>query len=402
MKLAYLLNSYPRTSTTFIRREIEALERAGQPVERFAARKWDEVLVDPLDQAELERTSYLLTGNLTGLLLAFVRCLVTRPGKLFSATKAAIGLSYRAGGRIIPHIAYLLQATYFLEQLQAREIDHVHAHFSTNAAGVAMLVRRLGGPSYSFTVHGPDELIEPERISLGEKTRNAAFVVAITDFCRSQIIRFAGLEAVDKIKTMRCGIDLNDFNVAPPAAADNQTLICLGRLCPQKGQVLLPRVIARIHKTHPNVRVVFIGDGESRAEIEAEVSRLGVGACFDFRGWVENRLAREDMAKGRLLLLPSFAEGLPIVIMEAMALGKPVISTYIAGIPELLDETCGWIIPAGSEAALEQAILAALECDTDQLGQMGKEGRARIEAHHNIDDLAASLMQAFEAATNAS
>lgn len=402
MHVTYLMNSYPRTSTTFIRREIEALEKLGVAITRFAVRDWDEALVDPLDQAEKQRTTYLLTGNIPGLFIAFFLEMVTNPGRFLRALEASWHLWRAARLGFVKHVAYLMQACHFKRIQVASRARHVHVHFSTNATSVAMLSEILGGPGYSFTVHGPDELVDPDHFSLATKIDRARFVVAITDYCKSQLLRHSSTRFATKIKVMRCGLPLDDFAEAPPVAPDNQSLVCLGRLCPQKGQALLPRIIARVVADFPEVKIILIGDGESRAEIDAEIDRYAVSDHFEKAGWMVNHEARSRLAKSRGLLLPSFAEGLPIVIMEAMAEAKPVISTYIAGIPELLDEECGWIVPAGNEEKLEAAIRALLAATPERLTQMGKEGARRVKMWHNIDDLATGLKAEFGKDTAAS
>lgn len=393
MNVAYLMNSYPMTSTTFIRREIEALERQGLIIKRYAVRHWDGELVDSADRAEQSRTEYLLTGNSAGLVASFFKELVTNPGGVFKALGAWGSLIDKARGGIVRHVAYLLQAACFKQRSARDGVEHVHVHFATNATAVAMLARIMGGPSYSFTVHGPDELTDAPLLSFPAKIEYAAFVVAISHFCKSQIIRFSSIEAAEKIKIVRCGLNMADFELA--AAASNKTFVCVGRLCPQKGQVQIPSVVAALKDAHPDIKVVLIGDGESRPEIEAEITRYGVADNVTIAGWMENKQVREAVAGARCFLLPTFAEGLPVVIMEALALGRPVISTYIAGIPELVDETCGWIVPAGDADALIAAMREALEADEATLAAKGAEGRRRVEAAHDIDKEAGKLKALF-------
>jgi len=393
--LAYLMNSYPVTSGTFIRDEIRAIERHGVPVHRFAVRQWDQPLVDPRDEEEQAKTQYLLTGNLVGLLRDGLLELVRNPAGFFRTIALAARLRWRAGRGFIRHAAYFLEAIAFKRQAVARGIGHVHVHFSTNATAVAMLAQRLGGPGYSFTVHGPDELLDPVGNSLALKVERARFVAAITHFCRSQLIWFAGHDSAAKIQVMRCGIDVEAHAVAPPITPDNQTFVCLGRLCPQKGQAMLPAIVARLRKGFPGVKLVLIGGGDLQETIEAEIARHGVGDAITLTGYMRQANALKHVANARALLLPSAAEGLPIVIMEAMALGKPVISTYIAGIPELLDGDAGWIIPAGDEQATETAMRAALTASPQTLAAMGREGRARVVQHHRIDRLATQLIGTF-------
>ncbi len=393
MRLAYLLNSYPMTSTTFIRREIDAIEARGVPVTRFAVRHWDVGLVEPADLAEQARTEYLLTGNVAGLLRSGLAELATNLPALLAVLPLWLRL-LRAGGGVVRHVGYLLQAIHFRRRTARAGIGHVHVHFSTNATGVALLARRLGGAPYSFTVHGPDELVDPAANCLAEKVAGAAFVVAITDYCRGRIAAEAAADA-GRIRVIACGLALDSVPVAPPVAADDHRLVCVGRLCANKGQVLIPAAVAALRAEFPGLVVELIGDGEDRPAIEAEIARLGIADMVVLSGWMDGARVLERIAAARALLLPSYAEGLPIVLMEALATGRAVVTTRIAGIPELVDEGCGWVIEPGDVPALTQAMRAALSATPAALAAMSAEGRARVAARHDIRMTAALLLEAM-------
>lgn len=396
MQLAYLMNSYPMTSTLFIRREIEAIERRGVEVKRYAVRQWEGELVDPDDIEECARTHYLLAGNTLRLITAFFRETIVNPGGLIKVLGPWFSLLKNARGGLIRHSAYLLQAIYFRQRAVADKIDHVHVHFLTNSTAVAMLARIMGGPAYSVMVHGPDELSDAPLLSFPEKINHASFIAAISSFCKSQLIRFSSIENAGKIHIIHCALKIGEFDLAPPVDVDNQTFVCVGRLCRQKGQAQIPAAVAALRSEFPHLKVILIGDGESREEIEAAMARHNVGDMIEIAGWKANDKVCEIIAANRVLLLPSYAEGLPVVIMEALAIGRPVISTYIAGIPELVDEGCGWIIPAGSHSALVDAMRAALVASPDEIAAKGKEGRARIEHGHDIDKEVAKLYALIE------
>ena len=381
MTLAYLMNTYPLISTTFIRREIHAHEAAGVPVVRFAIRPWDQELIDPLDRAEKARTSYLLAPGLLRLALGGLREAAVNPAGLARALVTAVYLATRRGGTGARNLVYLLEAIRFRRLAVAAGITHVHAHFSTNAAAVALLSRRLGGPAYSFTAHGPDEFDDPSANGLPVKVRHAAFVAAITDYARGVILDATRRRNAGKVHVVRCGIDLADFE--PLAPAGNARIVCVGRLCPAKAQALLVEAIAPLVADHPGLELVFIGDGEDRAKIEARVRDLGLGDTVTLAGWGTGAEVRAAIAGARVLALPSFAEGLPIVLMEALATGRPVITTRITGIPELVDETCGWVVPPGDVPALTQALKDALAASPERLARMGTEGRARVALAHD-------------------
>ena len=311
----------------------------------------------------------------------------------------AFGLWFKvcrnSGSLSVRHFAYLLQATYFYKLCKQDQLQHVHVHFSTNATTVAMLAKQMGGANYSFTAHGPDEFVNPNTISMHLKVANAAFVVAISNYCRVQLVRFSSYKFWDKIVIVHCGIHIKDFTPNFEFDNNNQNLVCVGRICPQKAQLLFPPALAQLKNEFPDIKVHLIGDGESRAQLELEIKKHDVSDMFVLHGWKANTEVKEILVKSRALLLPSFAEGLPVVIMESLALGRPVISTYIAGIPELVDDRCGWMIPAGSIDAIVSAIRDVMNTPSQKLTEMGKEGRSRVEAGHNLESIAPILFNQF-------
>ena len=383
MTLAYLMNMYPMTSTTFVRQEIQAHEAAGVTgLTRFAIRPWSDALVDPRDTAEQGITEYLLSAGAPALIGGFLIEIATNPLGSLRALGTTARLIAAARGKVVRNLAYLLEAVRFKQRAKALAHDHVHVHFSTNSAAVALLARRLGGPAYSFTVHGPDELIDPDANALALKAEHAQAVIAITDYCRNVIIGNCGDWVADKTHIVGCGIVPADFTprVRP---VTNATLVCVGRLCAAKQQIVLPDLAARLAPDFPDLKIVLIGDGEDRAAIEARIRELGVEAHVELTGWGTREEVRAALEGARAMLLPSLAEGLPVVIMEALALGCPVISTRIAGIPELLDDECGWIVPPGDPAALEGAVRDCLTASSERLAEMGREGRDRVLARHD-------------------
>jgi colanic acid/amylovoran biosynthesis glycosyltransferase len=394
VKIAYLLNTYPLPSTTFIRREIHALERQGVVVERFAARSWEGELIDPADKVEKDKTKYLLEGNIASLIVSTLKqaCLGT------SRFLQAFGVMYSlwsAGGGIARHFAYLMQAIYFAKKAKQLEIKHVHAHFATNATAICLLSKVLGGPTYSFTVHGPDEFVDSSKLHFPLKVGGATFVSAISFYCRSQIALAARLNDLSKIVIVRCGLDFNDFSYSKDDVPDAHTLVCVGRLCPQKGQVFFPEVAARLKKDFSKFKLILVGDGEDRQVIERQINTLKVQDVVQLVGWKSNADVRSAIRASKGLLLPSYAEGLPVVIMEALALGRPVVSTYIAGIPELVTPECGWLVPAGSIDDIEKALRELLSLSTEEIQKRGAVGRARVEEFHDIEKSARELREKF-------
>ena len=384
MKVGYLLNTYPMVTTTFIRREMQALEAHQVEVVRYAIRPWSGNLVDEQDRGERARTRYLFTGRIRTLIRDFLIECLTNPRGVARALRTWAELVRNAGGQVVRHAAYFLEAVSLKRWTTQDRVGHLHTHFSTNAAAVAMLAQRLGGPTYSLTAHGPDEFDNWDAGSVAEKVAGAQFVVAISHYCRVQLARAAGMSEWEKIHVVRCGVNIDEYEAMGTPLEDNFTFVCVGRLCPQKAQTLIVEAVSHVSRTHPQVRVVLIGDGETRDEIASQTARLGLRDHVTVLGWQSNAEIHRMMREARALLLPSFAEGLPIVIMEAYTLERPVITTYIAGIPELVDRNCGWIVPAGSVAHLVQAMTEALDAPAAELAEMGKEGRRRVLDSHDV------------------
>ena len=304
-----------------------------------------------------------------------------------------VHLISRPGSAGLRNVAYLIEAVFLKQEAKAKGILHVHAHFSTNSAAVALLSRRLGGPSYSFTAHGPDEFDDPVGNGLLAKVTHAAFVAAITDYARDVILTATGNKNADKVHVLRCGIDLDEFDLTPPP--ENARIVCVGRLCPAKAQALLVEAIAPLIAGHPDLELVFIGDGEDRAKIEKRVADLGLEKHVSLAGWGTGEDVRAAIQSARVFALPSFAEGLPIVFMESLAIGRAVITTQINGIPELVDSDCGWIVKAGDVPALQDAVSQALSTDSKTLATLGKTGRKRVIEAHDQTRNAARLRALF-------
>jgi colanic acid/amylovoran biosynthesis glycosyltransferase len=401
LRVAYLVNHYPKVSHSFIRREILALERRGVVVLRFAVRGWDDAVPDPADASERMRTRYLLQRGLLPLLGAAARLALTRPLQFFGAARLALAMWRHSDRTLFHHLAYLCEACRLVGWLAAERIAHLHAHFGTNPADVAMLARALGGPPYSFTVHGPEEFDKPEALGLAQKIAQATFVVAISSFGRSQLCRWVPGSQWSKVEVVHCGLEA-DFFVRPDdlRPAPVPRLVCVGRLCEQKGQLLLVAAAGALARQGIGFELVLAGDGEMRSVIEAAIAAEGIGDRVRITGWISSAQVKAELLAARALVLPSFAEGLPVVIMEAMALGRPVISTFIAGIPELVRAgTEGWLIPAGDVEALAEAMRECLAASPERLRELGRAAHARVLERHQVDTEAARLKRLFEAAT---
>ena len=398
-RVAYLVNQYPQPSHSFIRREIRALEDQGYDVERFTVRTYDGKLVDEQDRAERNRTTSVLDVGPVRIAAALAKEFFRGPRRFLRTLKFADRLGKRSDRGRLRNLVYFAEACVLRRMLAERGIEHVHAHFGTNSTSVAMLCRELGGPRYSFTVHGPEEFDKPEFLHLGEKIERSAFVVAISEYGRSQLYRQCSYEHWQKIEVVRCGVDAQFHDVEPTPPSAEPHLVCIARLHEQKGLPMLVDAAAKLKAEGLDFRIDVIGDGPLRGELEAKISALGLTDHLRLVGWKSGAEVREALIRSRAMVLPSFAEGLPVVIMEALALHRPVVTTYVAGIPELVEDGIdGWLVPAGAIEPLVQAMREALQSSVGELALMGAEGARRVAERHRATTEAARLADLFERA----
>jgi colanic acid/amylovoran biosynthesis glycosyltransferase len=394
VKIAYFINRYPKVSHSFIRREILAIERQGFEVQRIALRGWDESLPDLEDQRERERTRYVLRGGPLVLLTPVLRALLRSPRRFFGALALAAKMARHSDRPLPYHLAYFAEACRMIPWLSEFGARHMHAHFGTNSAEIVMLANALGGPPFSFTVHGPDEFLGP--MGLDEKIRRSTFVVAISSFCRSQLYLRSQYRDWSKIKVVHCGLERAFYDIGDTGGVSTPRFVCVGRLSEEKGQRLLIEAFARLAAKGVKFELVLAGDGPMRDELESLIARTGLGDSIRITGWISSTEVRDEILAARALVLPSFAEGLPVVIMEAMALRRPVLTTYIAGIPELVRSgENGWLFPASSVDDLTNAIEDCLAAPLEKLRRFGDAGHQRVVERHSIESEARKLAEHF-------
>ena len=394
-RLAYLTGHYPKASHTFIQREIASLRKEGAEVVTFAMRRPGAGdLIGPEEIAAEAETFYVVEAlkNPVTLLKAHLGLLARAPGRWFKT----LGLAARTGRPglrgSLKQLVYFLEAGIIARELTDKQVGHIHNHFADSSANVAMLSAALADIPFSYTLHGPAELFEPESWHLGTKVARAAFTVCISDFARSQAMLFSDPAHWDRLKIIHCGVDPARYEVDPPAAKDGLDLLFVGRLTQIKGLRVLFEALEEVRKTHPEVTLTLVGDGDDRAHAEAEAERLGGITLLGFQSQAE---VAEALARADALVLPSFAEGVPVVLMEAMASARPVICTQVAGVSELVEDgRSGFIVPPGNAGRLAQAIKTL--ADAPDLAEMGLAGRARVAAEFNNDIEAARLLTHFE------
>lgn len=391
--IAYLTSAYARASDTFIRGEVEQLRALGWTVHTFSVRKSPvhEAVSDEIKR-EQENTEYLLHRNAGQLFGAGLKILITRPGRFLSAARLAMKTSPPGIKARLWQLAYLFEAALLARRMESKGVQHLHNHIGENSASVAMLASILSGIPYSLTIHGPNEFDRPERLALEEKIARAKFAVAVSDFGRSQLFRWCNFRDWDKIHVIHCGVNGSFLNQPPAAMPEAKRLVCIGRIAEQKGQFLLVEAAAVLHREGVDFELIFIGDGPMKDQLLQRIKALGLHEKVRVAGWMASDQVRQQLIGARVMVLPSFAEGLPVVIMESLALGRPVISTWIAGIPELVsDGENGWLVPAGSSKELAQAMRQALGTAPARLAEMGRAGAKKVAENHNAAVEAARL-----------
>lgn len=394
--IAYLTALFPAVSHTFILREIEALDALGLDIRPVSVRRaGQEHLIGPAERAAAKRTFHILEAakHLPMVFAALAGALCT-PGRFIGA----LALAWRMrppGLRALAYQAiYLAEALVLAQHLRRTGCGHVHTHFANSSATVGVLAARLAGVGFSFTLHGPSDLFEAAHWRLDTKIAEARFVACISHFARSQAMLNADPEHWSKLRIVHCGVVPEVYQTPVPAETRaGLWLIFVGRLAPVKGLRILLEALAEALRTSPDMSLTIVGDGPDRAALEALAAPLGDAVTFTgalSQAEVATRLARHDA-----LVLPSFAEGVPVVLMEAMASGKPVLATRVAGVAELVtDGESGYLVSPGDTAGLTTRLLD-LARDPDRRIKMGQAGRRKVAAEFDIRQEAAWLARLF-------
>ena len=353
-------------------------------------------VVDPADIEERKKTHALLAEGKFSLLVAVLTTLVIRPTRWLKAFTKAAKLGRRSDRGLLRHWIYFAEACLLRKRLEQLRVRHLHVHFATNPAVVALLCKILGGPAFSITIHGPEEWDRPEALSLKEKYESAQFVVAVSDFGRCQVYRWCSLAHWPKVHVVRCGVDEAYLNAAPTDVPDTRRLVMVAGLTEQKGHLLLVQALGDVARAGHEFEMFFVGDGHLRSEIEREIKSQGLEGKVHILGWQTNAQVREHLKSSRALILPSFAENLPVAMMEALAMGRPVLGTYIAGVPELVENgVTGWLVPAGNAQSIAAAVTRILNASTDELSRMGRAGAEKVRTMHDARKEAAKLLRLF-------
>ena len=397
-RVAYMTGEYPRATDTFIQREVAALRHRGVHVETFSVRKPPQTEnVGPEQQAERSRTYYLLPPRLLDLLRAHLGLLARSPGRYLAALRTAMLVRPPGVKALVWQLAYFAEAGLVAKRMHDHGLTHLHNHFSNSSCSVAMLSAEMGGFPFSFTMHGPAEFFEPKYWRLDEKLRRAKFVCCISHFCRSQGMVFAPPDKWDRMHVVHCGIDPAAFIPATHRGRGSR-LLFVGRLAAVKGLPVLLRAVAELRETNPDVKLSLAGDGPDRPRLEAMAREQCIADRVRFLGYQSQAQVRQLLRETDLFVMSSFAEGVPVVLMEAMAAGVPVVATRVAGIPELVEDgVSGFLVPPGDPVALSQKTRILLD-DADLRNRFGAAGREKVQREFNLLTESERLCQILTAA----
>jgi len=393
--IAVLVNQYPKITHTFVRTEIRALESVGVALERIAIRRSPLPLLDSADREESGRTHVLLDVGILGLLAASIRVAAKAPSQFCRALATAVRIGRGSDRGVARHLAYLAEACVLRLRCAEARLHHVHAHFGENTASVALFCRMLGGPTYSFTAHGPDEFAPLHAGQMQFKVENASFTVVVSEAGRKELARLVP-QCRGRMHLVRCAVDPRFARQSPPPVPLARRIVFVGRLHAVKAPLLLLDAVARVVGNGEACELVMVGDGPLREAVEARIRTSGLGEHVSLVGWAGSDEVRRHLAEARALVLPSWAEGLPLVLMEAFAMHRPAICTAVGGVAELVEAgLSGWLVAPGSVDELAAAIGAVLDASPAELERMGRRGAEVVRRQHDAVNEAQKLAALF-------
>jgi colanic acid/amylovoran biosynthesis glycosyltransferase len=387
LKIAYLLSQYPAVNHVFMLREVCSLRKLGLDVQVASIRNADRNpgLMTTAEQAEARTTYYVKSTGLFGLVLAHVHTLVSRPGHYIRGLAGVVRYGPLYG------LFYFIEAVAVGYWMRRHGLSHVHTHY---ASTVGFLVGRIFPVTISITIHGPAEFQDPAGSRLAEKVHASLFCCAISQYGVSQLMYACGYREWPKLELTALGVALDAFPPRPFRPGPSLfRIVCAGRLAPEKGQHVLIAAMAALVKEGRDIRLRFAGDGPDRMALRQDVEERGLSDRISFEGNVNQDKLLELYRESDALVLSSFAEGLPVVLMEAMAMEIPCVAPWVNGIPEIVThETDGLLVPPGDAQALAHAIGRLMD-DTELRRALGQKARLKIlekfDLQRNTEHLAA-------------
>jgi len=398
IRIGYLVSRYPAVSHTFILREVLTLRRHGIEIEVASINHpdRDRSALTLEEQSEAARSFYVKDAGAAGAGISLAWLLFRHPFRYFQGLWSAVRLGGTDVSRIIRCFFYFVEAAMLTRWMRKMGLRHLHVHFATPAATVALILARMAPVGFSLTVHGPDEFYDVPGYYLAEKIASAQFVCAIGLYARSQLMKLSPFEHWEKFEVSPLGVDPEQFAPRPfRHSPEPFEILCVGRLVPAKGQHILLLAASIVAAAGRNVLLRFVGDGPDRQSLEGQARALGLESMVRFEGAVNQDRIQAFYQTADVFALASFAEGIPVVLMEAMAMEVPCVTTWITGIPELIRNGVDGLLVAPSDAqGFAQAVLRLME-DAELRETLGKAGRRRVEQHYHLDNNVARLAGIF-------
>ncbi|MEM1250706.1 MAG: glycosyltransferase family 4 protein [Acidobacteriota bacterium] len=398
-KIAYLVSQYPAISHTFILREVRGLRdrRVEIEVASINAPDRDDEGLTAEEREEAARTFYVKRQGVPGAAKAHLGAVLSRPNAYFRGLRRALRLAGAGFSRKLLFVFYWTEALLLAAWMRKNGCTHLHVHFATAASTVGLLLAEMEDVGFSLTVHGPDEFYDAPGFLLREKIEAADFVCCISSFARSQLMKLSDFEHWHKFDVAYLGVDPEHF--APrrePVERTSFGVVCVGRLVPAKGQHILVQALAELAGKGVDVRLDLIGDGPDRESLEGLCEQLACRDRVTFHGSVNQDRLRDHLARADVFCIPSFAEGIPVVLMEAMSMEIPCVTTRITGIPELItDGENGLLVPASDVGRLAAA-LKSLADDAERRALLSRAGRVKVVEDFNSERNLDVLARVFE------
>ena len=394
MRLAYLVSQYPALNHTFILREIRSLRSQGFDIHVVSIRPSDRdaAAITADEREELARTRAVKDVRIPAVLAALVAELFRRPIGWLRGFALALCLGRGSVPATLAHLFYFAEAVIAGRWMIEAGCAHFHTHFSST---VGLLATRVFPLTMSVTIHGPEEFNSMAAFHMAEKVAASRLVVAISSYARSQILRTCPPAEWEKVVVLRLGVDAAVFDPRPEPTGGVQEILCVGRIAPAKAQYVLIEALALLRKRGVEARLRLVGDGPDRPMLEASAVLLGVKDAVIFDGWRNQDEVRARYRQATVFAMASFAEGIPVVLMEAMAMEIPCVATRIMGIPELIEDgICGLLTAPADAVPLADAIERLLR-DATLRRKLGAAGRLRVLEHFDLSKNAARLGELF-------
>ena len=395
--IAYLASEYPAISHTFIFREVQALRGQGFDVKTASIRRTQNAAkMTQAEKAEAEATFRIKNAPPGLALRAHLGLMLSAPGAYVRMACKAGALALKSPAGAFKALAYFAEAGILLHWLRREGVGHVHVHFANPAATVALIAAAGNTVPFSLSVHGPDVFYNVGPNLLAGKVAAARFVRCISFFCQSQVMRLVPFREWPKFHIVRCGVDLGAYGVRAEPDNDIPELLCVGRLVPVKGQHVLLQALGGLRRGGAQFHLTCVGDGPDRTSLEAHCRELGLDDAVTFTGAVGQDAVHAYYDRADVFVLASFAEGLPVVLMEAMAKGIPCVSTRIAAISELIEDAAnGFLVHASDVEGLADR-LGQLLADRPLRERLGIEARKTVEAAYDLEGNCKRMGELFD------